>query len=131
MKSKILTLLVISFLLVIAVSGQNNTKKISPVGKWKFEAPYAPEGYTSGIIEVGFAEKKYSASMMFSGGEYKLTGEKVKIENDTISFSVFIEGQGVAVKLKMEDSSKMSGKAVYSEGEVPLTLTKYVDVEKK
>lgn len=130
MKKVILFVLFIVFSLPV-VTAQNNQKKKDPVGKWKFEAPYAPEGYTSGIIEVGFAEKKYSASMMFSGGEYKLTGEKVKIENDTISFSVFIEGQGVAVKLKMEDSSKMLGKAVYSEGEVPLTLTKYVDVEKK
>jgi hypothetical protein len=61
---------------------------------------------------------------MFSGSEYKLNGEKVKIENDTISFSVFIEDQDVAVKLKMENSSKMSGKAVYTEGEVPLALTR-------
>jgi hypothetical protein len=129
MKSKIFTLLVFSFLSVIIVSGQNITKKNNPVGTWKFEAPYAPEGYTSGIIEVGFAEKKYSASMMFSGSEYKLNGEKVKIENDTISFSVFIEGQDVAVKLKMENSSKMSGKAVYTEGEVPLALTREMKKE--
>ena len=103
---------------------QSKGQKNNSVGTWKFEAPYAPEGYTSGTIEVGFAEKKYSASMMFSGSEYKLNGEKVKIENDTISFSVFIEDQDVAVKLKMENSSKMSGKAVYTEGEVPLALTR-------
>lgn len=123
MKKIILSILFVIFSLPI-VTAQNNLEKKDPVGKWKFEAPYAPEGYTSGIIEVGFAEKKYSASMMFSGSENKLNGEKVQIEKDTISFFVFIEGEDVAVKLTMENSLKMSGKAVYSEGEVPLSLTK-------
>ncbi|MCX6326890.1 MAG: hypothetical protein NT144_09640 [Bacteroidia bacterium] len=126
MKSKILTLLVISFLSVVVVNGQNTAKKNNPVGTWKFEAPYAPARYTSGIIEVVFAEKKYSASMMFSGSEYKIAGEKVKFKNDSLYFSVYIEDQDVVINLNMEEGTKMSGKAIYSEGEVPLTLTKNV-----
>ena len=124
MKSKILTLLVISFLSVITVSGQNNTKKNSPVGSWKFEAPYAPEGYTSGTIAVGLADKKYSTSMVFTGSESKLQGEKVKVAKDSVLFSIYLEGQDVKVMLKIENETTMSGKAVYTEGEVPLTLTK-------
>ena len=40
-----------------------------------------------------------------------------------------MEGQDIKVMLKIENETKMSGKAVYSEGEVPLTLTKVVTVE--
>jgi len=127
MISKILTLLVISFLSVVAVSGQNSAKKTNPVGTWKFEAPYAPEGYTSGTIAVGLEEQKYSTTMVFTGSEYKLTGEKVKVAIDSVSFSIYLEGQDIKVMLKIENEAKMSGKAVYTEGEVPLSLTKNVD----
>jgi hypothetical protein len=124
---KILTVLVISFLSVVVVSGQNSAKKTNPVGTWKFEAPYAPEGYTSGTIAVGLDEQKYSTTMVFTGSEYKLTGEKVTVANDSVSFSIYLEGQDIKVMLKIENETKMSGKAIYTEGEVPLTLTKNVD----
>lgn len=127
MISKILTVLVISFFSVIEVSGQNSIKKTNPVGTWKFEAPYAPEGYTSGTIEVGLVEQKYSATLVFTGSEYKLTGEKVKVVNDSVLFSIYLEGQDIKVMLEIENETKMSGKAVYTEGEVPLTLTKNVN----
>ena len=103
---------------------QNNQVKNNPVGTWKFAAPYAPEGYTSGTIIVGFAEEKHTATMSFTGNEYKLPGEKVKAVNDSILFSVYLEGQDIKVLLKMVSDTNMTGKAVYSEGEVPLTLTK-------
>ena len=103
---------------------QNNQVKNNPVGTWKFAAPYAPEGYTSGTIVVGFAEKKHTATMSFTGSENILSGEKVTAANDSVLFSVFLEGQDIKVMLKMENDSNMTGKAVYSEGEVPLTLTK-------
>jgi hypothetical protein len=124
MKSKFLSLLIISILAVITVSAQNSSKKNSPVGSWKFEAQYAPEGYTSGTMIVGLAEQKYSASMSFTGNEVKLTGDMVKFENDNLIFSVYVEGENVKVALKIDGENKMSGKASYSQGEVPLTLTK-------
>jgi hypothetical protein len=126
MKNKILSFLVISFITVLTVSGQNSPKKSSSVCTYKFEAPYAPEGYSSGTISIGFEDKKHTASMSFTGNDYKIPGEKVTVTKDSVLFSVFVEGQDVKVFLKMEDANKMSGKAVYSEGEVPLTLTKEV-----
>jgi hypothetical protein len=124
MKTKTFTLLAILLFMVIAVNGQNNNKKTSPVGSWKFDAPYAPEGYTSGIITVGFENQKNTTSMSFEGSDYKIPGENVKSSSDSLIFSVYIENQDVKVILKIESEAKMSGKAVYSEGEVPLTLTK-------
>ena len=130
MKNKILVFLVISIITVLTVNGQNNVKKSNPVGTWKFEAPYAPEGYSSGTISVGLEEKKHTTTMSFTGNDYKIPGEKVLVTNDSILFSVYVEGQDIKVFLKIEDETKMSGKAVYSEGEVPLTLTKEVAVNK-
>ena len=67
--------------------------------------------------------------MAFNGTENKFPGDKVKFENDTVSFNVFIEGQDVAVKLKYEDKTKMNGKAIYTKGVVPLFLTKEIKKE--
>lgn len=123
MKNRIFTLIIISFLSVISASGQILNKNQS-AGTWKFDAPYAPEGYSSGTITIGSAEKKDTATMSFGTGEYKLGGENVKLASDSILFSIFLEGQSIKVMIKVDSDTSMSGKAVYSEGEVPLTLSK-------
>jgi len=124
MKNKILSLSVVFIFVISSVSAQNTIQKNNPVGKWKFEAPYAPEEYSTGIIDIGLADNKYSAIIMFTGIDYKMPGEKVKFENDTISFAVYVEENDVSISLKMENNLKMAGKAVYSEGEIPLTLSR-------
>jgi hypothetical protein len=123
MKKGILIILSIIFSLPVLMA-QNNQIKNNPVGTWKFAAPYAPEGYTSGTIVVGFVEKTHTATISFTGSEYKLSGEKVTTLKDSVLFSVLLEGQDIKVLLKMVNDTNMTGKAVYSEGEVPLTLTK-------
>jgi hypothetical protein len=114
----------VTFLLALATSGyaQNAKPDADLIGTWKFEAPYAPEGYTSGIIVIGKSEQKHTATMSFTGSEYKLSGENVKVDKDSVTFSLNLEGQQIKVSLKGAEDSKMVGKAVYSEGEVPLTL---------
>ncbi|OFY66988.1 MAG: hypothetical protein A2V64_05970 [Bacteroidetes bacterium RBG_13_43_22] len=121
---KIFPVLVLLVLCVSAVSAQSANGKKDPVGKWKFDAPYAPEGYTSGTIDIGFAEEKYSAAMAFNDIGYSFTGEKVIVRNDSLLFMIWIESTDVNVGLKIEDKTKMTGNAVYYEGTVPLTLTK-------
>ena len=79
MKNSILTLFLVSLLLTSA-SAQKNTKKNDPTGKWKFEALNAPEVFTSGTIDVGFADKLYSVVMTFEGNGSSFAGEKVKLE---------------------------------------------------
>jgi hypothetical protein len=130
MKKTLFTLVLLLLFVVTTVGQQGNSQKSNTLGTWKFEAPYAPEGYTTGTILLGQEAQKHTASMSFTGSEYKLPGEKVKVTNDSILFSVYLEGQDIKVLLKIENESKMSGKAVYSEGEVPLTLTKEVALNK-
>ena len=127
MKKEILLILLVVLNLSF-LTAQNNQIKKNPIGSWKFDAPYAQEGYTSGTIIVGLEEQKYTASIAFTGSEFVHKGEQVKAVSDSLLFSVNIEGQEVKVMLKIEDEAKMTGKAVYSEGEVPLTLVKNTTV---
>ncbi len=123
MKS-IVPFILILLISISAVLAQTTGKKNDPVGKWKFEAPYAPVEFASGIIEVTFAENKYSTTISFTGSDYKIPGENNRFEKETYLFSVYIEGEYVSISLKMENGNKMSGKAVYSEGEIPVALTR-------
>jgi len=114
----------ISLFAICAVSAQTTPKKANPVGKWKFEAPYAPEGYNSGIIEFSLAENKYSTFILMPGSDYKIPGEQTKVENDTVSFFILLDGAQISINLKTESDVKMTGVAVAPDGEIPLTLTK-------
>ncbi len=111
---------------ISAVAAQNPQTKNNPVGKWKFEAPYAPEGYNTGLIDVNYADNKYSAAVSFPGSDYKIPGANVRFENDNLLFSVYIEGGDISIALKMESTAKMTGKAVSPDGDIPLTLTREV-----
>lgn len=130
MKKAILFILFIVFSLPF-LTAQNSQEKKNPVGTWKFEAPYAREGYTSGTIIVCQTDQNYTATISFTGNENKLNGDKVKFEKDTLLFLVYIEGEDVKVLIKIENEAKISGKAIYSEGEVQLTLTKKLNPEQK
>ena len=121
---KLIPLFMLLLLSVSVISAQDSQKAKNPVGKWKFEAPYAPEGYTSGTIDIAFAEDKYSTSISFTGSDYKIPGERIKVEKENVTFAVIIEGGEVVISLIAENDNKMTGKAVYSEGEIPLTLTR-------
>ena len=122
-------IIVLSMLMLFSasiISAQSSQGKKSPVGKWKFEAPFAPEGYNTGSIEISFAKDKYSTAISLTGADFIIPGNKTKVENDTLTFSVMIDTEEVVVSLKAENDTKMTGKAVYSEGEIPLTLTREV-----
>jgi hypothetical protein len=126
---KTIPLILLLLFSISLVSAQTVKVKTSPVGRWKFEAPSAPEGYNSGSISISFAENKYSTAVSLTGSDYAIPGDKTKVENDSVTFTVLLEGTEIAISLKAENRIKMTGKAVYVDGEIPLTLTK--DVPKK
>ena len=126
MKKIIFNYLMVSLFACCAVSAQTGSAKNNPVGKWKFEAPSAPEGYNSGSISISFSENKYSTMISLTGSDNAIPVDTTKFENDTISFILLLDGNVVSISLKAETDTKMTGKAVYSEGEIPLTLTKNV-----
>jgi hypothetical protein len=121
-KSVLLT--AIAILTVLTVSAQSPAVQYNPVGKWQFEAPYAPPEYSVGTIEVALNEAKYTAAMVFSGIDFKLPAEQVVFENNTLKFLIFVEGMDVSIILNFESESKMNGKAVHPEGEIPISMTR-------
>lgn len=124
---KKMIVLILSLILTVPAICKGDEKSANdPVGKWKFDAPYAPEGFTTGSFEVKLAEQKLAATISFTGSEYILPCDKVKFENDILTFVLFLESEEIAFSLKFDETHKMSGKAVYSGGEVPLTLTREV-----
>ncbi len=125
MKTRYISFFTVCLFLFIHVSGQDKAgNKHNPAGSWKFDAPAAPPGYNSGTIAVSLAEKKYSLTVLPDGSSYKITGEEVKVENELLTCSVYVEGEYVRVSLKAEDKNKMTGTAGYSGGSIPLTLTR-------
>ena len=123
---KTIPLILLLLFSISLVSAQTVKVNTSPVGKWKFEAPSAPEGYNSGSISISFAENKYSTAVSLTGSDNAIPGDKTKFDNDTVSFIVLLDGNVVSISLKAETDTKMTGKAVYVDGEIPLTLTKDV-----
>lgn len=123
---KIIPLILLLFLSSSLVSAQTVKESTTPVGKWKFEAPLAPEGYNTGNITISFAENKYSSAVSMTGSDYVIPGDKTKVENDTVSFVLFLDGTEIVISLKAESNTKMTGVAIAPDGEIPLTLTKDV-----
>lgn len=121
--------LFLSSLLVFIFIGTNGLSAADkePVGKWKFSAPDAPYGYNQGIIEIIKEADEYSARLSFSGMDYKYDLEKVKYEEEKISFSIYLEGENIFVLLTFNDEDNISGKASYSMGEIPLYATRQKD----
>ena len=124
MRNKIICLVLPALICFTSIRGQTSATKKDPVGRWKFEAPYAPEGYSWGTVNINFVENRHSAFMTFTGMDFKFPAENVKLVNDSLFFNIYIEGQDVLIKLKQLEPAKMSGNAFYSEGIIPLTLTR-------
>jgi len=97
-----------------------------PIGKWKFTAPGAPYGYDQGIIEIVKEDDEFRATISFTGMDYKFELEKVKFEEEKLNFNLYLEGEDVYVLMSFSEEDKLSGKAIYSQGEVTLYATREV-----
>lgn len=95
-----------------------------PVGKWKFSAPGAPYGYDQGIIEISKDADEYMATLSFEGMSYKYNLEKCKFEEEKLSFGLYLDGEDIFVLMTLTEDDKLSGKAMYSQGELPITATR-------
>jgi hypothetical protein len=118
-------ILILGFISINAMS----TAEKDPVGKWKFTAPGAPYDYDQGIIEITKETDEYKATLSFTGMDYKIELEKVKFEEEKLSFSLYLEGEVINVLMSFNEEDKLEGKALYSEGEVALYATREVKEE--
>jgi hypothetical protein len=119
---KKLFILIVLTIACINLSAQTSIVNHNPVGKWDFEAPTAPGGYTEGVVEVTSVTDKLAATISFTGNDFKYPVDNVKFENDSLNIKLNIDGSDVNIKIKFNDSDKMSGVAVTNDGEIPLVL---------
>jgi hypothetical protein len=125
MKKSILTTVVL-LLAIFTLNSQGVQKKFNPSGTWKYEAPYAPEAYATGTIIFAEKDKAMTASISFTGSDYKIPAEKVTLDGSSVTILINLEGEGITINLKPESETKMSGVAKGPEGDIPLTLNKQV-----
>ncbi len=92
-------------------------------GNWKSEVSAAPSGYDTGMMEV--AENSLFAT--FSGDPNRYSATIEKCTGDSLVFS--IGALEARCFLRIESKTKMTGKAVWSDGESPMVLTKIENQE--
>ena len=117
MKTKILSL---TLLLPVIFNGLSvHAQAVNDLkGKWNCEAPAAPAEYNTGIMEIT-DDVVYAT---FSGDPYRYASTIEKFTNDSLVFT--IKDLDAICTLVMESKVKMTGKAVWPDGESPLILTK-------
>jgi|WetSurMetagenome_2_1015567.scaffolds.fasta_scaffold616001_1 hypothetical protein len=121
---KIFLLLLMALLAIGSVSAQKSKQKNDIAGKWLYEAPSAPEVYTSGTLEIVSADNKYAVAFAAAGSENKLLAENVIVTNDSLKFNLFMGDETIVVRIKIIDKSKMTGLATTPTGDIPMYLYK-------
>ena len=109
--------------LIILVALMFNVATVSAkdqdvVGTWDYSAPNAPYEYSKGQIIITQGEDKLEGKVDIDGYEMKLNS--VKLEDDVLAFSLYVEGEYVSVKLTVKGDS-FEGKASTSEGLLEVT----------
>jgi len=104
--------------------GENSMIEETYTGKWKFEAPDAPEGSTKGDIEI-----KPDVVIMTFDEAIVFSSNWVRFRNDSIIYQTVFEAATVVFSLKIVDKYKMTGKAVWQDGESEFILTKNLGVK--
>ena len=88
------------------------------VGTWDYSAPNAPYEYSKGQLIISRVEDELKGIVNIDGYEIKL--DSLKFEGNILSFTLFVEGDFVAVKLTIQDDS-FEGKASTSQGLLDVT----------
>ena len=109
--------LIILFALMVNVATVSAKDK-DVVGTWDYSAPNAPYEYSKGQIIITQGEDNLEGKVNIDGYEMKLNS--VKVEDDVLSFSLYVEGEYVSVKLTIKEDA-LEGKASTSEGLLEVT----------
>jgi len=96
------------------------------IGNWKYSAENVPYEYARGILFISKKEGSLNVLVALPGGERK--ANDVKIKENTLTFSLNLEGQLVSVSITVE-GDKISGKASSEEGIFNLSGERRLDPE--
>lgn len=114
----------IALLLLLTISAfssiqlQAKEKNNSLIGEWVYQVSDAPYGYEKGSIVFSEKEGQTICVIKLEAGE--LQASNLKIENEKVTFTAYIDGSPINVEL-IREKDKLSGTVDSPEG--PKTLT--------
>ena len=91
------------------------------IGAWSYTVENVDYQYSTGVLLITKEEGKYSVQVQLSAGN--IPGEDIVVNDNKISFAVYIEGQKVSVSLKA-DGDKIEGESSSSDGVYKIEGTK-------
>ncbi|MEL7585900.1 MAG: hypothetical protein AAGU19_04235 [Prolixibacteraceae bacterium] len=122
MKRLIMSLMLLTGTVVSGLSNPVVPAKENLKGTWEYKAPEAPYEYNAGKFVFDEVDGKPVVTVKARNGA-ELKARDVKVENDSISFTVMIDYEQVKVTGKIS-GNKLTGKAAYSEGVLNVTAEK-------
>ncbi|MGB5499288.1 MAG: hypothetical protein WBM77_10200 [Maribacter sp.] len=91
------------------------------IGAWSYTVENVDFQYSTGVLLITKEEGKYNVQVQLSAGI--IPGEDIEVNDNKISFAVYIEGQKVSVSL-MADGDKIEGESSSSDGVYKIEGTK-------
>ena len=91
------------------------------IGAWSYTVENVDYQYSTGVLLITKEEGKYNVQVQLSAGN--IPGEEIEVKDNSISFSVFIEGQKISVSL-MADGDKIKGESSSYDGNFKIEGTK-------
>jgi hypothetical protein len=116
------SILVGLFLVFTSFSMGPTAKKFDPTGTWKYSAPAAPEGYSTGEFVIGKERKAYSVVFVLDE-YYQVNASEVVYKKNRLDFVLYLEGYVVKISGTFEDE-KFTGIASYAEGVIDVTAVR-------
>ena len=89
----------------------------SPIGTWEYTVEDVPYEYSAGVLIITKEKEEYKVVVKVNYNT--LTASEVKVNENTINFSVYIEGGKVQVSLQVKDDL-IQGTADSTEGSFSL-----------
>ena len=117
------TLVLISMLaLSTGVLFAQRNSDVKPEGTWTFTAQDAPYEYSTGNLVIALEGKELKGELVFS--EYfKVQLQDLKLENDTLTFKAYIEGNLISSK-NIITKDEMKGLVSSPEGAIEFSATR-------
>jgi len=104
---------------------ENSTMEVNAaddlVGAWNYMVENVDYEYRTGVLLISKEDGKYNVQVQLSAGN--LPGEEIEVIDNSITFSVYIEGQKISVSLKA-DGDKIKGESSSYDGVYKIEGTK-------
>ncbi len=111
------TMLMLSFVMFSAFTTDISSSKYKHiVGVWEYVSPDAPYGYSEGDIIFTVEAGVLKGVLDIQG--YKMDLEDVKSNKNTVTFSLYVEGEDIEAEMKIS-GKVFEGTATFSQGALP------------